>query len=47
MPGLAWTEIFLFMLPHVAGMTGACHTVQPLVEVGVSCERFAEDGLET
>jgi hypothetical protein len=33
---LAWTAIFLFVLPHGAGMTNAHHHAQPLVEMGVS-----------
>jgi hypothetical protein len=27
------TVILLFMIPGVAGMTGACHHIQPLVEM--------------
>jgi hypothetical protein len=33
------------MLPHVAGMTGVYHYIQPLVEMG-SCEIFAQTTLE-
>jgi hypothetical protein len=32
--------ILLFVLLHIAGMTGMCHHTQPLVEMG-SCELFA------
>jgi hypothetical protein len=40
---LAWTVILLFVLPQVAGMTGTCHSTQPLVAM-----RFSElqTGLE-
>jgi hypothetical protein len=30
----AWIAILLFKLPWVAGMSGACHSVQLLVEMG-------------
>jgi hypothetical protein len=44
MPGLAWTVILLFVLPHIAGMTGMHHCTEPLFEVG-SHELFARVGL--
>jgi hypothetical protein len=34
MPRLAWTVILIFMLPHVAGMTGMQNHTQPLIEMG-------------
>jgi hypothetical protein len=34
MPLLAWTVIALFVPPHVTAMTGVCHCIQPLVEIG-------------
>jgi hypothetical protein len=34
MPGPVWTTILLFVLPHEAQETGACHCTQPLVEMG-------------
>jgi hypothetical protein len=34
MPRCAWTVIFLFVLPQVAGTTGARCCAQPLVETG-------------
>jgi hypothetical protein len=34
MPRLAWTMIFLFVLPCVAGMTGVCHCAHSLDEIG-------------
>jgi hypothetical protein len=37
--GMAWTLILLLMLPHVAGMSDACHHNQPFVDMG-SCEIF-------
>jgi hypothetical protein len=34
--GMGWILILLFVLPHMAGMTGAPHCAQLLVEMGVS-----------
>jgi hypothetical protein len=40
-----WTIIFLFVLPHVAGITGTYHHAQPLVEVDMdSLKFFAQAG---
>jgi hypothetical protein len=33
-PGPSWTIIFLFVLPHVAGMTSMSHQSLALVEMG-------------
>jgi hypothetical protein len=33
MLGLFWTGILPFVLPYVAGMTGMCHCIQPLLEM--------------
>jgi hypothetical protein len=35
-PRLSWTVILLFVLPHIAGMTGTCQRAQPLVKMEVS-----------
>jgi hypothetical protein len=45
MSGLPYTMILLFVLPCVAGMTGAPHRTQPLFEME-SCKLFAHSGLE-
>jgi hypothetical protein len=45
MPSFASTGI-LFVLPHIAGMTGVYHHTQSLVEMGRSHELFAQTGLE-
>jgi hypothetical protein len=45
MPGLAWSTVLLFVLPHIAGMKGMCHYTQQLVEMG-SGKLFAQTGLE-
>jgi hypothetical protein len=42
----AWTTIFLFRLPAVAGMTGAQNHAQFFSVVKGSCELFAQAGLE-
>jgi hypothetical protein len=44
MSGSAWTITLLFVLPHVAGMTGRCYHEYPLVDVG-SVNSFAQAGL--
>jgi hypothetical protein len=44
-PRLAWTMIFLFVLPQVAEITGTHHCAQTLIEMG-SPELFARVGLE-
>jgi hypothetical protein len=44
-PGLVWTTILLFVLPHELEITGMSHHTQPLVEMG-SCELLAWAGLE-
>jgi ABC-type transporter Mla maintaining outer membrane lipid asymmetry permease subunit MlaE len=36
MPGFGLVLILLFVIPHVAGMTGAHHYTQPLVEIGLA-----------
>jgi hypothetical protein len=41
MPVLAWTPVLLFVLPQVAGITGICHSAQPVVEMGF-LELFAQ-----
>jgi hypothetical protein len=42
---ITWAKFLLFILPLVAGMTGAGHHAQPLVETG-SHEFFAWAGLK-
>jgi hypothetical protein len=34
MPRMTWTVFLLFMLPHIAGITGMSHRAQPLFEMG-------------
>jgi hypothetical protein len=45
LPWPAWSLILLFMLPCIAGMAGARHHTQPLVEMGC-CEIPPSPGLE-
>jgi hypothetical protein len=39
MPGLTWTTILLFVLPHIVVMTGTHHHAQQFAEIG-SCKLF-------
>jgi hypothetical protein len=45
LPRLAWSKIFSFMFPTIAGITGTHHHAQVLVEMG-SFELFSQAGLK-